>query len=80
MNKTDFNIFKRGCKRMVVSILTAAFFVLSVWGFCSTATAPGYLAVLLFLASVLWAGMAIVLLYAQGILPTKRARRKGDGR
>ena len=78
MNKTDFYIFKRGCKRMAISMLTAAFFILSIWGFIVTATAPGYLAVLTFLASVIWLGMAVFFLYVQGIVHSKRTESKGE--
>lgn len=67
MNKTDAKILKRGLKRVGVAILTTAIFVSSVVGLIVTATAPGYLAVLLFLLSIAGLLSAFVLLYAQGI-------------
>ena len=78
MNKTDFSILKRGCKRMVFALVTAALFALSVLGFIKTATSPGYLAVLLFLISVVELGLAFLFLYAQGIVRGKYAESKGE--
>ena len=51
MNKTDAKILKRGLKRVGVALLATSIFVSSVVGLIVTATAPGYLAVLLFLLS-----------------------------
>ena len=78
MSKSDVKTLKMGLKRMALALATAALFALSVWGFFTTASAPGYLAVLLFLASVLWLGMSVVFLYAQGITCKMNAERKGE--
>ena len=67
MNKIDTQILTRGLKRMLLALLTGAMFTLSVWGLIEVAFAPGYLAVLLFFASVTIFGGALLLLYAQGI-------------
>ena len=60
-------IVRRGLKRILLALMTAAMFVISVVGFIAVATAPGYLAVLLFFASVATLGCVFILLYAQGI-------------
>ena len=78
MSKSDVKTLKRGLKRMVFALVTAALFALSVWGFFITASAPGYLAVLMFLASVLWMAMAVTFLYAQGITRKMTAERKDE--
>ena len=78
MNKTDFSILKRGCKRMIFALITAALFALSVWGFIKTATSYGYIAVGLFLASVILLGLAFLFLYAQGIIRGKYEESKGE--
>lgn len=67
MNKTDAKVLKRGLKRVGVALLATSIFVSSVVGLIVTATAPGYLAVLLFLLSVVGLLASFVLLYAQGI-------------
>ena len=80
MNKTDFSILKRGLKRMLFALITAALFALSVWGFIETATAPGYLAVLFFFISVAELGLAFLFLYAQGIVRGKYEGIKGENK
>lgn len=77
MNKTDVKILMRGLKRVGVAILTAAIFVSSVVGLIVTATAPGYLAVLLFLLSIAGLLATFILLYAQGI--NRRIIKEGKG-
>ena len=77
MNKTDVKILMRGLKRVGVAILTTAIFVSSVVGLIVTATAPGYLAVLLFLLSIAGLLASFVLLYAQGI--NRRIIKEGKG-
>jgi hypothetical protein len=67
MNKADAKILKRGLKRVGVALLTTSIFVSSVVGLIVTATAPGYLAVLLFLLSIVGLLASFVLLYSQGI-------------
>lgn len=67
MDKTDVKILKRGLKRVGAALLTAATFAISVLGLVVTATVPGYLAVLLFLVSIVLMAVAFTLLYAQGI-------------
>ena len=67
MNKNDMSILKRGLRRTVLALVTEIVFALTVFDLVLTARAPGYLAVLLFLASILLAGATVVLLYAQGL-------------
>ena len=67
MNKHDLRILKRGLRRTVLALVTEIVFALTVFDLVLTARAPGYLAVLLFLASILLAGATVVLLYAQGL-------------
>lgn len=78
MSKSDVKTLRRGLKRMVFALATAALFALSVWAFIGTATAPGYVAVLLFLAAILWLGMALILLYSMGITRRTRMESKGE--
>ena len=78
MNKTDFSILKRGLKRMILALFTAALFAGSVWGFIETATATGYWAVLFFITSVLALGLGFLFLYAQGLVRGKYEESKGD--
>lgn len=67
MNKNDMSILKRGLRRTVLALITEIVFALTVFDLVLTARAPGYLAVLLFLASILLAVATVVLLYAQGL-------------
>ena len=78
MSKSDINTLKRGLKRMGFALLTAALFALSAGGFVVTAIAPGYLAVVLFLTSVVGTAVATTLLYAQGITRRPRTESKGE--
>lgn len=65
--KRDRHIVRKGLKRTLLALITAATFAVSVFGFITVATAPGYLAVLLFFTSIVALWFAFVLLYAQGI-------------
>lgn len=78
MSKSDIKILKRGLKRMAVSLFTATTFAISVFGLIVVAFIPGYLAVFLFLVSLLGLGMAFILLYAQGISRKKINESKGE--
>ena len=80
MNKVDANILKRGLKRVGVSLLTTAVFVGSVVGLITTATAPGYLAVLLFQLSVIGLAATFILLYALGINRKISMESKGESK
>ena len=77
MDKNDARIVRRGFKRTLLALLTATMFAISVLGFVAVATAPGYLAVILFLGSIIAMVCAFVLLYAQGITYVES---KGDGK
>lgn len=80
MSKTDANILKRGCKRMLLSLLTAAFFALAVYCFYLTAISYGYWAVLSFIAALVWWGLAFILLYVQGLISGKYKESEGEGK
>ena len=69
----DVITLKRGLKRMGQAVITTAMFVIALLGFVVVATAPGYLAVFLFLTSVVATLIAFVLLYAQGITHSERS-------
>lgn len=77
MYKKDMRILKRGLKRMALSLITAAFFVIAVLGFIIVATAPGYLAVFLFIVSLVSLGTAFLLTYVQGL--TRREYEESQG-
>jgi hypothetical protein len=80
MNKTDAKILKRGLKRVGVALLATSIFVSSVVGLIVTATAPGYLAVLLFLLSIVGLLASFVLLYSQGINRRISAESRGESK
>ena len=73
ITKEDTTALKTGLKRMLLALLTAFLFALSIFSFVATATATGYWAVILFISAIVLLGWSFVLLYAQGIV-------KGDGR
>ena len=77
VTKNDSRVVARGLKRTLLALLTAALFVISIVGFIAVASAPGYLAVLLFFASILALVSSVVLLYAQGIT---RIESKGESK
>ena len=67
VTKKDKSALKRGFKRTLLALMTAAMFTISVFGFIATATAPGYLAVAVFITSIAMLGCGFIFLYAQGI-------------
>lgn len=77
VTKNDSMVVAVGLKRTLLALLTAALFVISIIGFIAVATAPGYLAVILFFASILALVSSFVLLYAQGIA---HSERQGEGK
>ena len=76
--KTDSAALKLGLKRMMVALFTAILFAISILGLIITAIAQGYLAVLLFLASIVVLGCAFIFLYAQGLTNKTHTERQGD--
>ena len=66
--KKDSRVLSRGFKCAILALITAASFVFSVAGFITTAMVPGYLAVALFIVSLLMLGCAVILLYALGLI------------
>ena len=78
MNKTDAIILKRGLRRLGIALLTTATFVIAVAGLIFTAIAPGYVAVILFIASLVALAIAFTMLYAQGLPAGANVESKGD--
>lgn len=78
MTKNDTNVVIRGLKRTLLALLTAGLFVVSLIGLITVATVPGYLAVILFFASIMGAAVAFVLLYAQGITRKTSVESTGE--
>lgn len=78
MNKSDAKTIMRGLRRVAVALITAATFVTAIAGFIAVGFTRGYLAVLLFLASLMILGIAFILLYAQGIGPKTYTESKGE--
>lgn len=72
ITKKDTATLKTGLKRMALALLTAAIFAVSVFSFIAVATAPGYLAVALFIMAIMTLACGFVFLYAQGISNTER--------
>ena len=67
MFKTDLKFLRRGFKRMVLALLTAAAFALAVYGFIVVAGSTGYLAVLQLIVSITMLLLALSLMYVLGI-------------
>ena len=71
VTKADKAMLKAGFGCVLVSLFTAGLAFLSVWCLIRVVKAPGYLAVLLFLASIFVGIVSLTLLYALGIAVTK---------
>ena len=78
MDRNDTRILTIGFKRTLIALLTAALFAISVYGFIVVANAKGYMAVVMFLASILGLVCAAVLLYAQGLGQKKQTESHGE--
>ena len=78
MTRTDVKILKRGLKRVALALLTTATLLLALMGFFVTALMPGYLAVALFLVSVVLTAIAYCLLYGHGMNHKTAAESKGE--
>lgn len=76
--RSDAVALKRGLKRMMIALLTVVLFGIAVFGFIVTAISPGYLAVLLFIASIVALIFAFVFLYAQGLTRKPHVESQGD--
>ena len=78
--KKDAANLTKGLRCMVFAIFTAGMFAVSVLGFIKVTSVTGYLAVGLFVASVLSMVTAIIFLYALGIIVKAPAESQGDGK
>ena len=76
--KNDARIVFTGLKRTLVALMTVAFFALAVLGFIAVAKMQGYMAVLVFFASVVSLLGSFTFLYAQGIVTKILPESKGD--
>ena len=63
---------------MAIALLTTATFAVAIAGLIFTAIAPGYVAVILFVVSLLVLAIALIMLYAQGIPAGAYEESKGD--
>ena len=77
MTKSKLKTIKKGLHRVAVALITAATFVIAILGFIAVAFTKGYLSVLLFLVSLVVLGLAVILLYAQGIGPRTFTESEG---
>lgn len=80
LNKDDARAVTRGLKRTLLALLTAALFAIAVLGFIVVAKVHGYLAVVIFFASVLALICSFILLYAQGITLKGTEERQGESK
>ena len=78
VTKNDARVLVTGLKRTLLALLTAGTFASAVMGFIATTKAPGYLAVVLFVASILALISSFILLYAQGLGPKVARESKGE--
>lgn len=80
ITKTDAKTVAVGIKRTLLALLTILFLGAAVYGFVAVASASGYIAVLLFFASVLGLIASYILLYAQGITNVVPKESKGENK
>lgn len=78
INKNDSRVVVVGLKRTLIALLTAATLAIAILGLVTVAKVSGYMAVLLFFASVLALIGSFILLYAQGLPPKITKESKGD--
>lgn len=72
-------VMGRGLGRMLLAVLTAVLFAISLYGFIMVASVPGYRAVLLFHVSGMNLFWAFALLHAQGKNRQANTESQGDG-
>ncbi len=77
MNKDDVRVVTMGLKRTLLALLTAAMLAGAVMGFIAVTKVSGYMAVLVFFASVLALIGSFIFLCAQGIT---RAESRGESK
>lgn len=80
VTKHDARVVVRGLKRTLLALFTAVTFALAVISLIKVASAPGYLAVLLFFLAIIELLVAFVLLYAQGITYKIPQESKGESK
>ena len=78
MNKTDLRILTRGIKLVGLGLLTVIDLLIAIRGLILVAQLSGYLAVVVFIASVVALVVAFILLLAQGIVGMPQTKGKGD--
>ena len=72
----DIRVLLRGIKRTTIALCTLLSIGSSVYGFISVAKATGYIAIAIFLASIVLLMASGILLYAQGITIKGKVSRK----
>ena len=77
--KANAKVMGRGFGRMLLAVLTAVLFAISVYGFIVVASVTGYWAVLLFHVSGMNLVWAFALLHAQGKNRKADTESQGDG-
>lgn len=78
MNKTDARILWTGCKRMLLSLLTEIALAITVFCFYAVTIETGYMAVILFIASLVTLAITGILLYALGITNVIQKESQGE--
>ena len=78
MNKTNFNVFTRGIKIVALALITVAILLVAIVGLLVVTRLAGYLAVLTFIASVFMLVVAVMLLFAQGVIGMPQTKGAGD--
>ena len=78
--KRDTRVLIVGLKRTLLALLTATLVAVAVIGFVAVAGVKGYMAVLLFFASILALVCSYILMYAQGIAPKTTQESKGENK
>lgn len=78
MNKNDTKVVVTGLKRTLLAFATLAMLAVAVFGFITVAKAQGYIAVVIFFASIIALIASYTLLYAQGIISKATSKSGGE--
>ena len=78
MRKANIDTLKRGLRYLWMSLLTTAFFSLSVVCFIGTALLPGYAAILVFLGGLISLLASYVGLFTLGLVSGSLTESKGE--
>lgn len=78
INKNDTKVVVTGLKRTLLAFATLAMLAVAVFGFITVAKAQGYIAVVIFFASIIALIASYTLLYAQGIISKATSKSGGE--